>query len=112
MQAMTMVKKKIVANWKAKGNYDLHYLFSEPGLTRQRNFGFITPLVMFLTFFDDDVILDIDYLREMDDCFKQNKDIAGATGNITNLTQEIGFTTILRKLLYVNGTYSNGVMKR
>jgi GT2 family glycosyltransferase len=69
--------------------FDIKYLHSKPGLTLQRNLGIRSSIGNLIYFFDDDVDLEIGYLREVEKVFdkdKQNR--TGAVGGkIKNLSE-------------------------
>ncbi len=56
------------------------------GLTRQRNFGIlkVNPATDVVCFLDDDVVLDDQYLKILQETFTQNPDCVGASGYLTN----------------------------
>lgn len=55
---------------------------SPTGLTSQRNLGLSLVQSDIVHFLDDDVILDSEYFKIMNEIFESNQDIAGATGFI------------------------------
>ena len=61
---------------------DIKYYHTAKGLTRQRNFGIDRADGDIIGFFDDDVILDPDYLMEIITAFHGNDQVGGATGYI------------------------------
>lgn len=71
----------------------LIYEHTQPGLTFQRNVGIDRATGDLIYFFDDDVILELDYLEEMNAFFAQHPDCVAAMGTITN-------TPALRRGLY------------
>lgn len=60
------------------------YAHTRPGLTYQRNQAVARATSKVLYFFDDDVILDPDYLATMQSVFEANPHYAGGMGNVTN----------------------------
>lgn len=64
----------------------VRYFRTKPGLTLQRNFGVRKATGDVIFFFDDDVVLDPDYLHEVIAVFENDSlgKIDGTTGNITN----------------------------
>ena len=61
---------------------ELIYEFSKPGLTRQRNLGVKLATGDILFFFDDDIVLDSDFLQEMKKIFQCKSEYMGGMGNI------------------------------
>jgi GT2 family glycosyltransferase len=66
----------------------LHYLLSEPGLTRQRNVGVAAGASDIVHFVDDDTVLHPHYLESILQQFEQDEpgEILGVGGSIVNLT--------------------------
>lgn len=64
----------------------LVYRRSAPGLTRQRNRGIDLAKGDLIVFFDDDIVLESDYLRSTLNAFErpENRDVAVVYGRITN----------------------------
>ncbi len=63
----------------------LVYLHTKPGLTFQRNIGIKNATGDIIYFFDDDTILDHDYLHHMNNVFHKNQQYAGGMGDIINV---------------------------
>jgi GT2 family glycosyltransferase len=76
----------------ANVSFEIKYIYSKPGLTLQRNLGIRSSTGNLIYFFDDDVDLDVSYLREVEKIFDedtQNK--TGAVGGkIKNLPEYRG----------------------
>lgn len=70
-------------------SFDVIYKKTSPGSARQRNIGFSLSRGKFLFFFDDDVVLDSEYIRTIIDTFikYKEKNLGGMTGRITNIKQ-------------------------
>ena len=64
---------------------NLIYLHTKPGLTYQRNVGIKRASGDTIYFFDDDVELETNYLKEMNAVFEQHPEYAGGMGAIKNL---------------------------
>ena len=62
----------------------IRYIHARPGLTRQRNIGVKSAVGDLLFFFDDDIVLDRDFVREITKIFAEDPDrkIGGVYGNI------------------------------
>lgn len=63
----------------------LQYLHTRPGLTYQRNVGIKHASGEIIYFFDDDVILDNDYLYEMNRAFDEHSEYGAGMGDISNI---------------------------
>ncbi|MFC1842908.1 glycosyltransferase family 2 protein [Candidatus Dependentiae bacterium] len=87
----------------------LIYKHTAPGLTYQRNIGAKAASCQVIHFFDDDVILEKNYLQQMNHVFAQNPQYAGGMGDITNIPKKKrSFNTILRNLFMLQRIYSSG----
>lgn len=64
----------------------IRYFHTDPGLTLQRNYGIRESSGDLLFFFDDDVDLDLDYIREVERVFAKDTrhDIGAVGGHIVN----------------------------
>lgn len=69
-----------------KSIVNLHYFHTKPGLTLQRNYGIRRSSRDLLFFFDDDVDLDPDYIREVERVFAKDArhEIGAVGGRIVN----------------------------
>jgi GT2 family glycosyltransferase len=69
--------------------FDVVYKRTSPGAARQRNIGFTLSRGNYLFFFDDDVVIDSDYIRIIEGTFAHHKEeqLGGMTGRITNIKQ-------------------------
>ncbi len=65
---------------------ELKYVHTSPGLTRQRNIGVKQARGDILYFFDDDVVLEKEYLSSMQKIFNAKPAYGGGMGTITNIT--------------------------
>lgn len=102
----------VAEHWRNQGRLSVIYIHSTPGLTKQRNLGISHSKGDIIVFLDDDVILDEHYFQAMSLCFESSKDIAGATGNITNLKTLTRASIYFRKIFMLSGRAPIGVMKR
>ena len=85
--------------------FDLIYKKTSPGSARQRNIGFSLSRGNCLLFFDDDVILDSEYIHIIMDTFAQHKkeQLGGMTRKITNIKQSpIAWERIFRKVFFLS----------
>lgn len=88
---------------------DLIYCVTKPGLTYQRNRGIEQATGEIIYFFDDDVLLEPDYLAVMQDTFYNNPAYAGGMGSITNMPQkDVGFWRVLKHIFLLHRDYSHG----
>lgn len=65
----------------------LIYLHTKPGLTYQRNRGIERAVGEIIYFFDDDTVLEPDYLDQMNRAFERYPEYAGGLGDISNIPQ-------------------------
>ena len=86
----------------------LLYLHTKPGLTYQRNVGIAHASGEVIYFFDDDVILDCDYLREMNVIFQQHPEYAGGMGSISNLKRGSFRYQLFRKIFLLPRERASG----
>jgi GT2 family glycosyltransferase len=70
--------------------FEVIYRREAPGSARQRNIGFRLSRGRYLVFFDDDVILEPDYIGIVCDTFSEHREeqLGGITGKITNLRRD------------------------
>jgi len=81
----------------------IKYIHAEVSLTEARNIGTQHSSGDIIFFFDDDVILDKDYIKEVTKVFMDDKDgkIGGVMGNITNLRRDTkSWSALFRRLFY------------
>lgn len=77
---------------------DIKYLHTGPGLTKQRNLGILASSGELIIFFDDDVILEPEYIFFIEQIFLndvENK-IGGAMGRITNIKKKTLFFNLIQ----------------
>jgi GT2 family glycosyltransferase len=69
--------------------FDVVYKRTSPGSARQRNIGFSLSRGNYLFFFDDDVVLEPEYIRIIEDTFDEQREekFGGMMGRITNTNQ-------------------------
>lgn len=84
--------------------FDVIYKRTTPGLTKQRNTGIGLSKGNHIFFFDDDVVLDSEYIRIIEDTFAEHKEVklGGITGRATNM--ELTFKVwerIFRKVFFL-----------
>lgn len=70
----------------------LLYLHTNPGLPYQRNVGIAHASCEIVHFLDDDVELDPQYLRSMNDAFQKNPQFAGGMGAVEGTPQSYRYT--------------------
>jgi GT2 family glycosyltransferase len=70
--------------------FEVIYKREAPGSARQRNIGFRISGGSYLFFFDDDVILEPDYIGTVCDTFSKHRkeQLGGITGKITNIRRD------------------------
>ena len=77
------------------------YIHTKPGLTYQRNVGIKNSSGEIVFFFDDDMIVDKDFVKEIMKVFEDDSDkkIGGAMGNIVNIESCNSFKVNLRLIM-------------
>jgi GT2 family glycosyltransferase len=89
------------------------YVKTKPGLTTQRNIGIKKTSGDIVTFLDDDVILDRNYLSEIEKTFHFSKKILGAGGRIVNNENNSILQKAFKHFFMLTSDYGkNGKMKR
>lgn len=87
----------------------LIYRHSDPGLTLQRNIGISLTHAEVIYFFDDDTILNPDYLEKMNEIFINYPEYGGGMGYVTNLEpKKTGLGRIFRQIFLLQRDYSSG----
>lgn len=87
----------------------LQYLHTKPGLTYQRNVGIEHAQGEILYFFDDDVIVEKNYLREMNYTFQSCPEYAGGMGTISNVQKKISWRyQLFRKIFLLPREQASG----
>lgn len=87
----------------------LIYQHTMPGLTYQRNVGITLAHSELIYFFDDDVILDPDYLQEMEHTFLNHPTYGGGMGSITNMSpKKRSFNRLMRQFFCLQRDYASG----
>ena len=87
----------------------LLYRHTKPGLTYQRNVGIELAHGDIVYFFDDDVIIDKNYIKEMQRIFAGHPKFAGGSGTITNIAPyKCTFRHIMRVLFLIQRNYASG----
>lgn len=88
---------------------NLIYKHTEPGLTYQRNIGVKAATCDIIHFFDDDVVLENNYLQEMNKIFIEHPQYAGGMGTIENIpANKKSFNLFLRKIFMLQRIYASG----
>lgn len=67
------------------------YIHSAPGLTLQRNKGINAAASDIIYFFDDDVVLEPNYLEVMQHVFAQHSEYVGGMGSIINMQPPLSY---------------------
>ena len=95
--------KDMVEHERAQIPFPVIYKTTDPGLTRQRNIGVDLSQGEYICFFDDDVILDPDYISIIEATFKQPvmDQLGGVTGRITNIKENASaWEKFFRKIFF------------
>ena len=72
---------------------------SEKSLVKARNLGLSYAKEDIVSFFDDDVDLEPLYLAEIVACFERKPEVAGLSGNTTNIVEPSGLKWSIRKFM-------------
>ena len=104
---------KLVQNRSYFSKYSIKYIKSPPGLTTQRNIGIKASSGKYIQFFDDDVVLDDNYILVVYKTFQKFKGqkIGGITGRIVNNHDKRSAFDILIKKLFFLTEYGKGRLK-
>jgi glycosyltransferase involved in cell wall biosynthesis len=87
----------------------LIFRHTKPGLTYQRNVGIALASKDIIYFFDDDVILESDYLASMNTQFSLRSSYAGGMGSITNMPdKEYSLNRLVRTIFLLQRDYASG----
>ncbi len=86
------------------------YRHCRPGLTHQRNIGAQIARGDVVHFLDDDVILEPNYIKEMQRIFAGHRAYGGGMGTVTNVPLSSGyFGRVLRSLFFIQRTHAHGM---
>ena len=66
-------------------NMSVKYVHSDPGLTKQRNIGVKSAQGDILYFFDDDIVLEPNYLENMNKAFLEHPECIGGMGTLLKI---------------------------
>ncbi len=100
------LEKKLISECK---NISLIYLNTSSGINYQRNIGARRSSGEILIYLDDDVVLDIDYIKFMLEIFETDPIVGGVTGKINNFQDKklLGTSSIIRRMLWLS-KFGNG----
>lgn len=88
----------------------LKYRHTKPGLTYQRNIGVDMAHGDVLYFFDDDVIVEPNYIKEMQRVFAGHCQFGGGMGTITNIVPfKRNINYLVRLLFLIQRNYASGM---
>lgn len=87
----------------------LYYEYTKPGLTLQRNSGLQHATGDVVYFFDDDVVLEPDYLAQMQTVFEQFPAYGGGMGSIINIDHyRANINRLFRMVFLLPRDYASG----
>lgn len=108
-------KNKNIADFLASAKYKSLYLLSDKqGLTYQRNYGVQRCSGDIIVFFDDDIILEEQFIAEIARVFKEQDGVGGVMGKITNYDRSRRVSwpiKLLRKVFLLSDLSKNGKFK-
>jgi len=100
---------------KMEGKIALYYIYTEPGSSKQKNTGIKTASGDIIYFFDDDTILEPDYLQIMNKTFNENPDYMGGMGTIIGIPQLFFRGKIInafKRVFLLQHDYGNGKFQK
>lgn len=87
----------------------VYYEHTKPGLTLQRNVGLARVFGDIIYFFDDDVVLEPNYLEQMQLIFEQFPTYGGGMGSIINMdSKHININRFFRTFFLLPRDYASG----
>ncbi|MEM9649721.1 MAG: glycosyltransferase [Bacteroidota bacterium] len=93
------------------GTNNIVFINSEPGLTKQRNIGLNAANGDLFFFFDDDMILEENFLEEMVKVYQSNHDYYGGMGAFTDFKPprlKHRFKKLVKNFFLLQQDYGNG----
>ncbi len=107
------ISKRLLAPLEGSG-IRLVYVNTPPGLVHQRNIGLDLCKSELALFFDDDVILEPDYIRNLLEVYKDDGDkkIGGAAGLISNMPYSPKLARLFKRFFMLYTGYGTGEMCR
>ena len=88
------------------------YIHTKPGLTHQRNVGIEHATGHVIYFFDDDVVLQKDYLAQMQKAFADHPEYGGGMGSIENMQPYVADKyRLLQQFFLLPRDYSTGMFR-
>lgn len=105
--------RRLVDKHQLQHMTEMHYVYTRPGLTYQRNTGIARSTGDIIAFLDDDVVLNPNYFLEILKCFAISNDVYGAGGRVENVSQVSLLGKWFRKIFMLNTNGAKyGAMKR
>jgi len=103
-------KLKAVFEQQDEDKPRLIYLRSAPGLPHQRNVGIAASSGDIVFFFDDDVILEPDYIERVLEVYQEYPEAMGVQGTFITQSKPSRIGVYLRKLFLLPHTHGDGKM--
>lgn len=96
-----VIKKTIITKAR-KVNLELNYLHNEKinGLVQAKHYSISYNQCDYISFFDDDILIEKDYFLFIERAFKSFPGMIGANGVITNMPKKNGFKSFIFKLTH------------
>jgi len=92
----------------ARKNIRTVLVYSQPGLTYQRNVGILRASGDVIYFFDDDVVLNEDYIFEMNKLFREKTEYAGGMGSVVDAKVKWSINRLLRVIFLMQREKASG----
>jgi GT2 family glycosyltransferase len=105
--------KKMLRAKRDQLPFHVIYKYTSPGLTRQRNLGVRLSSGNYLYFFDDDVVLEPEYINVVMETFAEHERdaLGGVTGRITNIKGSPNLWDRAFKRIFFLSDFGNGKVK-
>jgi GT2 family glycosyltransferase len=101
--------QQLLFNERILPDIQLVYKHTKPGLTYQRNIGIACATGDIIYFFDDDVVLDCEYVSIMQRTFAEHAQFGGGMGAITNMPAQAPWHyRILRTIFLLQRDHATG----
>lgn len=107
--------KKFIEFMKKGKKIEFHYIYSKCSLLKARNIGIKKATGDIVYFFDDDVILEPDFLQIMNKTFKDNPNYKGGMGTLIGIPEQSfkeRIRNLFRSFFLLQYDYSSGKFQK